>query len=256
MIVTEEVLDKARKTCLLPMIVQEDPTLAQVTFDFSLIVSLLMCLFFFPFLSYLVFIQTQNFMLNETTNTRFSRHRKSNVSEEAIARLADFETSEDGDSEQGLANGNMTPPSMRSRTTRMTSLDGAAPSAGCVDNCSNMFCGPGHFKKQERIIKKFTKDPNVQVNQLSTGSDTARLLSGLPDSGRQAVIGQRMSESYAKRQMFYYQVDDARLAGFGAQQPTPQQLLIQMENASPTLVPPLDSSVEGEEVATNAHNFT
>jgi len=33
-------------------------------------------------------------MLNQTTNTRFSKHRKENASEQAIAALADYEPSE------------------------------------------------------------------------------------------------------------------------------------------------------------------
>jgi len=48
---------------------------------------MLVALFFVPFLSYLVIIQTQNFMLNQTTNTRFSKFRKETVNEQALAQL-------------------------------------------------------------------------------------------------------------------------------------------------------------------------
>lgn len=76
-------------------------------FDFSLIVSMLVSLFFTPFLSYLVLIQTQNFAMNQTTNTRFSKHPKKNQTEQAIAHLADYEASDiDDDSNIFTSNGN------------------------------------------------------------------------------------------------------------------------------------------------------
>ena len=94
MIISNETLAKARQTVLIPQIVNTDALTAQVMFDFSLIVAMMLSLFFTPFLSYLVYIQTQNFMLNQTTNTRFSKHRKENASEQAIAALADYEPSD------------------------------------------------------------------------------------------------------------------------------------------------------------------
>ena len=94
LIISNETLAKARQTVLIPQIVNTDALTAQVMFDFSLIVAMMLSLFFTPFLSYLVYIQTQNFMLNQTTNTRFSKHRKENASEQAIAALADYEPSD------------------------------------------------------------------------------------------------------------------------------------------------------------------
>ena len=105
MVISQDTLDKARETCILPVIVQTDPILAQVLFDFSLIVAMICSLFFTPFLSYLVLIQTQNFMLNQTTNTRFAKHRKENASEEKIAELADYSASDaEDDDYSGLRN--------------------------------------------------------------------------------------------------------------------------------------------------------
>jgi hypothetical protein len=54
--ITADTLSKAKNTCLLPVIVQKDPLVAQITFDFSLIVTMMGSLFFTPFLTYLVFI--------------------------------------------------------------------------------------------------------------------------------------------------------------------------------------------------------
>lgn len=56
MVISEEILERARETCLLPVIVQSDPVLAQITFDFSLIMTMLVSIFFIPFLSYLVMV--------------------------------------------------------------------------------------------------------------------------------------------------------------------------------------------------------
>ena len=94
LVISNETLAKARQTVLIPQIVNTDALLAQILFDSSLIVAMMFSLFFMPFLSYLVYIQTQNFMLNQTTNTRFSKHRKENASEQAIAALADYEPSD------------------------------------------------------------------------------------------------------------------------------------------------------------------
>ena len=62
--ITEDILASAQTTCLLPFIVLSNVTATQVMFDFSLIVSMILSAFFFPFLTYLVYIQTTNFMLN------------------------------------------------------------------------------------------------------------------------------------------------------------------------------------------------
>ena len=79
--IDEMTLANARATCLFPFIVFEDTINAQIMYDFSLAMTLTLSFFFTPFLSYLVYIQTFNFLLNETTNTRFSKHRKENQTE-------------------------------------------------------------------------------------------------------------------------------------------------------------------------------
>ena len=56
MVISDDTLNTARTTCLIPAIVQHDTITAQVMFDFSLIVSMMCSLFFTPFLSYLVLI--------------------------------------------------------------------------------------------------------------------------------------------------------------------------------------------------------
>lgn len=106
-----------------------------------------MCsLLFTPFLSYLVLIQTQNFMLNQTTNTRFAKRTKVNTTEaEIAARLEHFDSSDvEDDDFSGTytrAHGGTNRSSIHSR---MTSLD-SHQNLGCGGNCRSMFCGPGHF---------------------------------------------------------------------------------------------------------------
>ena len=62
-----------------------------------------------------------------------------------------------------------TPATDRTRNSRITSLDNSQ-NLGCAGNCTNMFCGPGHFRKQERIMRKFVRDPNVTANQEGSGN--------------------------------------------------------------------------------------
>ena len=54
--ITQATLDLAKKTCILPIIVHEDPLLAQITFDVSLVLTLMLCLLFLPFLTQLIII--------------------------------------------------------------------------------------------------------------------------------------------------------------------------------------------------------
>ena len=201
MVISEKTLETAKTTCLIPAIVQSDTVLAQVMFDFSLIVSMCCSLFFTPFLSYLVHIQTQNFMMNQTTNTRFSKHRKENASEAAIAQLAEYDDMSDvsENDEYGaspLENQRGGALTHRTRSSRVSSLDGPINS-GCASNCGNMFCSAGHFRKQERIMKKFVRDPNVTVNQEGSSGSDLRISA---EGGRHpASVSRHMQDSYAKR---------------------------------------------------------
>ena len=136
-------------------------------------------------------------MLNQTTNTRYSKHRKANASEQAIAQLAEYELSEEEDEDESSFH-QPTPATTHTRLSRVSSLDGSA-NAGCTSNCTNMFCGPGHFRKQERIMRKYIH-PEANTNQEGVSS------SGNNFQGQTA--GANMSDSYAKRQMFHYVVPD------------------------------------------------
>jgi len=116
-------------------------------------------MFFLPCLLFLVVVQCQNFMLNQTTNSRFSKFKRTNVSEAQIAALAEESSSEGEDAHQ-------TPASLRSRQSRLTNGSFTREqSQTCGQNCTSMFCGAGHFKKQQRFMKKFARDPNRDVNQ-------------------------------------------------------------------------------------------
>ena len=115
-----------------------------------------------------------------------------------------------------------------------------------MGNCTNMFCGAGHFRKQERIMRKFVRDPNTTVNQEASGMSGGRPTgeTPLPIPGS---VGHNMHQSYNKRQMFAYGVEDS-----GAAQPYSinstvennatnpvqhaQQMAAALENASPKAV--------------------
>lgn len=103
-------------------------------------------------------------MLNQTTNTRFSKIRKENATENAIAQMQDFEASE-ADEDDDYSAPHQPTPTSRTRTSRVSSLDGPAQQ-GCNTSCGPMICGSGHFRKQERIMRKFVRDPNVNTNQV------------------------------------------------------------------------------------------
>ena len=121
-VIEERRLESARATCLFPFVVFSDTVTAQIFFDFSLAITMLLCFFFTPFLSYLVYVQTLNFMTNQTTNTRFSRHRKENQTEQAISALEDFVPS-DTDDEDFMTLSNHTPSVQRSRNSRINGIE-------------------------------------------------------------------------------------------------------------------------------------
>jgi len=144
-------------------------------------------------------------MLNQTTNTRFTKHRKENASEQAIAALAEYEPS-DIDDDDFTTPFPSSPQTHRTRASRVTAID-VPMNQGCVGNCSNMFCGAGHFRKQERIMRKFIKDPNTSVNQSNYPNSANNRSSEAQSEPIPGSVGRYMADSYAKRQMFYYGVE-------------------------------------------------
>ena len=102
LLMSSDILDRARATVMWPQLVQSNVEGAQIAYDLTLVVSVLLTILFLPFLMVLATIQTQNFMLNQTTNTRFSMHRLTNVSEAMIATLAEEDSSCDEDGRHGV----------------------------------------------------------------------------------------------------------------------------------------------------------
>lgn len=147
---------------MVPIIVQDDIATAQMTYDLTLIVTLVLALLFLPFLAVLVVVQTQNFMLNQTTNSRFSKHRRSGVNEAQLAALAGSDSSYDDD--YSAVNSAKTPNSMRSREGSVNEHSAGSP----MMDCGRMFCGTGSSKKPGKIFKRVIKDPNSSVNQTTT----------------------------------------------------------------------------------------
>ena len=198
--ITDDTLASARTTCLLPFIVLSSTTVAQIMFDLSLIASGMLSLFFTPFLTYLVYIQTTNFMLNQTTNTRFSKHRKESASDAAIAALAELDNSENEDEDYMMP---QIAPAMQ--RNRLSAID-TAGTAGCMDN----ICGQSYHSRQDRFMRKYIHDPNTSVNQeatfISPGFDrpTGETPLRIPGS-----VGKNLAYSYGKRQMFVYGVEES-----------------------------------------------
>ena len=95
LLISNETLEKAKTAVIFPQIVHSNIEVAQITYDLTIVISILLTLFFLPFLVILVIIQTQNFMRNQTTNTRFSRQKRANVSESMIAALAEDSSCDD-----------------------------------------------------------------------------------------------------------------------------------------------------------------
>ena len=114
---------------MVPIIVQDDIATAQMTYDLTLIVTLVLALLFLPFLAVLVVVQTQNFMLNQTTNSRFSKHRRSGVNEAQLAALAGSDSSYDDD--YSAVNSAKTPNSMRSREGSVNEHSASSPMMDC-----------------------------------------------------------------------------------------------------------------------------
>lgn len=137
--ITAEGLVEAKRTCLLPIIVHSDPQAAQITYDLSLVMTLCICLCFLPCLLYLVVIQCQNFMLGQTTNTRFSKFKRNSVSEDQLRALADEDSSEDAETQ---FTARTAPLSMRSRDSEHRQ------DTNCLANCTAMMCSAGDFNKQ------------------------------------------------------------------------------------------------------------
>ena len=67
-------------------------------YDFSLVASLLVSIVFTPFMFWLVLQHTRNLMHGESQNMRFSKFKKQNASDQAIARIAMMTSDEDTDS--------------------------------------------------------------------------------------------------------------------------------------------------------------
>ena len=55
--------------------------MAQIAYDCTLLVTSILAFFFLMFLGMIVRVQTENFMMNQTTNLRFSKQKRTNISE-------------------------------------------------------------------------------------------------------------------------------------------------------------------------------
>jgi len=64
LVIDKTLISHAKTTCLIPILVQENTEAAQITFDATLTIVLLLNCCFLPCLLFLVFIQCQNFMFN------------------------------------------------------------------------------------------------------------------------------------------------------------------------------------------------
>jgi hypothetical protein len=86
--------ESLRPPCILPLLIHTSAEAAQAYFNVSIGMSTFVCVLFLPCLLFLVVIQIQNFMLNQTTNTRFSKFKRNGLSEAQITALQEHETSD------------------------------------------------------------------------------------------------------------------------------------------------------------------
>ena len=148
-------LEKARQTVIWSAIVHSSVETAQVTYDLTVVLSLMCSLLFLPFLIMLVYIQTTNFMQNQTTNTRFSKHKRTSVTEQELARLDEDDTSGDDESNESRQRKNSE--LARTQVQRLNAVEEHQVNTA-MGNCQRMLCSSGHFKKQERHLNKFAKE--------------------------------------------------------------------------------------------------
>ena len=196
---TTATLTSAKETSLVPIIVQDNISNAQITYDLTLIVTLVLALLFLPFLVVLVVVQTQNFMLNQTTNSRFSKHRRGAVNEAQLAALTGSDSSFDDD--YSAVNSTKTPNSMRSREGSVNEHSAGSP----VIDCGRFLCGSGSSKKPNKVFKRVIKDPNSSVNQTMSPPTEYQTLR---DNAKPSGTGLSIVEKYQRRQMFFYAVPE------------------------------------------------
>ena len=102
-------------------------------------------------------------------------------------------------------------------------------------------------------MRKFVRDPNVNVNQEGVGSSSERKTGSEGNHGYgTGSVGRNMADSYAKRTMFYIGVEDQQhlngvngAAGYNNAHQSTQQMMMMLENQSPKQVRGTDSS-DGE----------
>lgn len=100
--------ENARPDHILPIIVHNTPEATQLYFDLAIGLTMTVCVMFLPCLLFLVAIQLQNFWLNQTTNTRFSRFKRGGLSEAQLSALQNERDSEDSE-DHAMAFGDRTP---------------------------------------------------------------------------------------------------------------------------------------------------
>ena len=84
-------------------------------------------------------------MQNQTTNTRFSKHKRTSVTEQDLARLVEDETSGDDESDQSRRR-KINNDINRAQVLRLNAVEEHHANSA-MTNCSKMLCSPGHFRK-------------------------------------------------------------------------------------------------------------
>lgn len=84
-----------------------------------------------------------------------------------------------------------------SRLSMIDTTDGG----GCIDNCGTILSGDNHFRKQDRIMRKYIHDPSTSVNQESSilsGGMMSRPTGNTPLQ-IPGSVGHNLAYSYGKR---------------------------------------------------------
>ena len=126
-----------------------------------------------------------NYILNQTTNTRFSKNRRNHVSDAQMAALAEDDSSYEED--YSAPTSFKAPTSMMSRDGTLNEHTSGSP----LGDCSRMIWG-SRSKRPDKFMKKIMRDPNKQINQPMT-SQTENMQQHFASGSRMRVVPASLS---------------------------------------------------------------
>lgn len=149
--------ENLRPDHILPIIVHNTPETTQLYFEITIGITMVVTLMFLPCLLFLVAIQIQNFWLNQTTNTRFSRFKRGGLTEAQLNALQQERESSDSD-HSGLAFND------RSHDRDYSRLENSLEERTGATSFFGMICN-GNQARANGQVNALLQDPNRFINQ-------------------------------------------------------------------------------------------